>query len=147
MGRSIAYIDEAGPQSRSAFFDHLLEGPFELGECGDRRRAADVEHDVPPRSDLGAAQPENFAEAALDTIAYDGAAHGAGHGKTQARGGSFEILARHAKRGKQGTGEADTVVIRGSEFGSTQDPARGRKSKRTAAGGARRGQPEQPARR
>ncbi len=147
MARSIAYKDEAGPQLRSAFLDHLLEGPFKLGVGGSCRHAADVENDVPLCPEFGAAQPENFAEAALDAIAYNGSANGTRYGKTQARAGPFEILFGHAKRGKQGTGNADTMVIRNSELGGAQNPARGRKRERTAAGGAKRARPERLSRR
>jgi hypothetical protein len=147
MARPIAYKDEAVLQLRSAFFDHLLEGPFEFGEGGCRRHTSNVEHDIPLRPEFGAALPENLAEPALDAISHNRSANRARHGETQARAGSFEVLAGHAKRGKQGTGNADTVVIRNSELGGAQNPARGRKRERTVAGGARRARPERLSRR
>ena len=100
MVRSIAYKDEANRRLGCAFLDHLLEGPFKFGECSRSRHAADVEHDVPLCPKFSAAQPEDFAETAFDAVAYHGSANRARHGEAQARAGSFEILAGHAKRGK-----------------------------------------------
>ena len=62
-------------------------------------------------------QPENFTHATLDAIASDGFSDRARHGETQPRTRSG-FRASQTKRGEQRCGDADSLVIDGSEVGS-----------------------------
>ena len=136
--KPIAYRYEVCRWLRSAFIDHLSERPLDFGKWSQQRRAAGIENDIPLRPDFSAVQSKRLAEAPLDPVPRDRSADGAWHRETQSRAAPRHIRPRHAERSEQGTGKADTVVIRGSKIGSAQDPARGRKRERTAGGGARR---------
>jgi hypothetical protein len=68
-------------------------------------------------------QAERFAQAALDAVANDGSADGAGHGESQPRTGRGRRFGtRPAKGGKQRAGDAEALVIDEPEFGGPQDP-------------------------
>lgn len=101
-----------------------MERPLDFRKRCIEGGAARIDHDVPLRSDFGAVEPESLAEAALNPVADDGSANGAGHGETQARAASRGPRVRQAKGGEQGTGKANTVVISGSEFDGAQGPAK-----------------------
>jgi hypothetical protein len=144
----IAYRYATRPGSRSAFFDHLAESTLEFGKTGCKRRAPGVKHDVPSRAEFRAMQAEDFAETPLDAIANHGASNRARHGKSQAGAvgsGRFTRSSwlrfhlrrwpRLAKRGEQGTGDAEALVISSSEFGGAENPGRSRKSKLGPGGG------------
>ena len=85
-----------------AFFDHLPESPLDFGELGFKGRAPGVDDDIPLRAELGAMQAEGFAESALDAVADDGSAEGAGSGESQACTGLSTAVARQTERREQG---------------------------------------------
>ncbi len=81
--------------------------------------------------------PENISHAALDPIPDHSFADSFRNGEPQARTNPVRFLPRQTKSGEQGTGEASAMVIYGSEFGGTQDPASARKALVAAGGGIR----------
>jgi len=98
MARPTAYIYVTPPPLRSAFFDHPRERPLDFRERRAQRRAPWIDDNVPLPADFGAVQPESFANAPLDAVAYDRSANRARHGETQAGGASRRVRTRQAKR-------------------------------------------------
>jgi hypothetical protein len=133
--RSIAYRYVISPPLRSAFFDYLPERPLNLRKRSIERRPTGIDHDIPLRSDFRAVQPERFPNAALDPVADHGSADRSRYRESQTGGASGRVRTRQTKGGEQRTGEADTVIIDGSEFGRAQDPRSVRKLQRAAGGG------------
>jgi hypothetical protein len=80
-------------------------------------------------------EPESLANTALNAVADDGTADRARHCEAQPGGVPRRIRTRQAKRSEEWSGEANTVVIDGSEFGGAQNPRCLRKRERAAAGG------------
>jgi hypothetical protein len=74
---------------------------------------------------------EDLAQAAFDAVADDCSAHRARHGESQAS--RFATVTLAAKRGEKRGGDAESMVIDGSEFRGTQDPGRLGEGERTAA--------------
>jgi hypothetical protein len=97
---------------------------FNFFESGIESGPPGIKHDVPLRPQLGAMQTESLAQTAFDAVALDGAAHGAGNGKSQPRTILwFGNRASQTEGGEQGAGDAETMIINESEFDRTEDPA------------------------
>ena len=123
------------PPLGSAFFDHLPQRPLDIRKGGAQRRAPRIDHDVPLRADFRAVQPERFPNAPFDPVADHRSADRARDGKPQPSRVPGRVRVCQAKGREQRTGEADTVIIDGSEFGSAQNPRSVRKRERAAGGG------------
>jgi hypothetical protein len=68
--------------------------------------------------ELGAMQPEGFPDASFDAVTINRGANRARHGEANPPAGScFLGRPSEAKRRKQWTGEADTMVIDLAEIG------------------------------
>ena len=133
--RPIAYIDVIYPPLRSAFFNYLPQRPLDIRKGRAQSRPPGIDHDVPLRADFRAVQPERFPDATLDPIADHRSADRPRHGETQPGRVSRRVRDCQAESREQGTGESDTVIIDGSEFGSAQNPRSLRKLERAAGGG------------
>ncbi len=123
------------PPLRSAFFDHFPQRPLDIRKGRAQHGAPGIDHDIPLRPDFGAMEPERFPNAPLNPVADHRSADRARHGKPQSRRVPGRVRVCQAKGREQGTGESDTVIIDGSEFGSAQNPRSVRKLERAAGGG------------
>jgi hypothetical protein len=117
-----------------AFFDHLLERPFDFDEWGVKRSPSGIEHDVPLGPKFGSMTPESLAQPPLDPVPDDRPADRARHRKTEPHTRS-STGASQTESCEHGTRNADAVVIDHSKIGGAQNPGRLRKRERAATGG------------
>lgn len=108
-----------------AFFDHLEQSAFDIGERSCRRRAAWIDHNVPLRADFGAVKPKRFTNPAFDPVADHRAANRARHGETDP--GAIAVIPRKAERREDWTGNPSAVVIDNTKIRGSEDPRRSRK--------------------
>ena len=109
-------IDNNGapPSGWTASLKQTLHFPVKFRDRSIQGFAAGVDDDRPLWAQPVQLEANRLADAAFDAIAHHGFAEGARQGEADPRSEGRRIA--HAKRGEEGAGEADTLVVNPAEI-------------------------------